>query len=432
MSLLGNIFGDSKPKMEKVDIAKRYNLIGRVGQGSMSKVWRAEDPMTGQMIAVKVLDKEKTKRYEARFPGLHKPSEGEIAISFKHPYIVKTQLIGMTLEDEMFLIMDYVEGSGLSLLVDLQTDQLRQHRISYMIQLGEALDYFHTKGYIHRDICPRNIMVTEDDKIQLIDFGLTVPNTPDFRKPGNRTGTANYMAPELIKRQPTDQRIDVFSYAVTCFELYTKRHPWDAAMTIDAVLQHINQPPLDIRTLVPRIDSQIAETIMRGLETNPGDRWQTVSDMVAEFRQVEERLVKANNDAKIREKQKAVAKVEASRAQKSGKSAPTAAAVGSAKAKPKRTAAVAGKQTAKPTAAKKTPTPSQDFDPEEVLTATPLPNKPPTTKPPVAMPASKPKPAEDEPDFFGDSDEILALPDTPIDDSGELQPGPGIDDLLDD
>ncbi len=294
-----------KNKVETVELSRRYNLIGRVGQGSMSKVWRAEDPMTGQSIAVKVLDKEKTIRYEARFKGLHKPSEADIALSLKHPNIVGTLEVGQTTENETFLIMPFVEGCGLGLLVDLQNDRMRRYRTRYMIEIGDALAYFHKQDWIHRDICPRNIMVTEDDHIKLIDFGLTVPNTPDFRKPGNRTGTANYMAPELIKRQPTDQRIDVFSYAVTCFEMYAKRHPWDAAMTIDAVMQHINKPPVPILDLCPRMDQQIAEIIMKGLEANPGERWQNIDEMVAELRTAEARLVKATRQLLALRKQAA-------------------------------------------------------------------------------------------------------------------------------
>ena len=81
-----------------------------------------------------------------------------------------------------------------------------------------------------------------------------MPNTPEFQAPGNRTGTANYMAPELIKRQRTDQRIDIFSYAMTCYEMWAKRLPWDAAETLEAVMQHINMPPVDIRKLVRRIE----------------------------------------------------------------------------------------------------------------------------------------------------------------------------------
>ncbi len=286
-----SLFG--KARVETTDIEKRFNLIGRVGQGSMSKVWRAEDKMSGHFVAIKVLDKEKTKRFEDRFKGLKKPSEAEISLSLNHPYIVKTLEVGWTLEEEMFLVMDYVEGSGLGLLVDLQSGEMTRYRTRYLIQIGEALAYFHQQGYIHRDICPRNIMVTDDHKIRLIDFGLTVPSTPDFCKPGNRTGTANYMAPELIKRRPTDQRIDVFSYSVTCYEMYAKRHPWDAAQTLDAVMQHINKPPVDLLELVPRMDRQIAETIMKGLAMDANDRWQTVEDMIKEFRAAEVRLVTA-------------------------------------------------------------------------------------------------------------------------------------------
>ena len=83
-----------KPAHETTELSKRFNLIGRVGQGSMSKVWRAEDYVSGRPCAVKLLDKEKTQRFENRFKGLDKPTEGEIAISLRHPNIVQTFEIG--------------------------------------------------------------------------------------------------------------------------------------------------------------------------------------------------------------------------------------------------------------------------------------------------------------------------------------------------
>lgn len=281
----------------KIDINKRFNLIGRVGQGSMSKVWRAVDLQTGRPVALKVLDKEKTAKFELRFQGLNKPSEADVAVSLHHPNIVKTYEAGWTLEDEMFLVMEFVEGVGLALLVDLQNEEMKRYRLRYMIQIGEALNYFHQQHWIHRDICPRNIMIADDKTAKMIDFGLVVPNTPNFCKPGNRTGTASYMAPELIKRQTTDQRLDIFSYAVTCFEMYTKRCPWDAAMTIDAVMQHINKPPLEITDLLPNIDKQISAAIMKGLAADPDRRWQKVTDMVAEIREAEARMVQAARKA---------------------------------------------------------------------------------------------------------------------------------------
>jgi serine/threonine protein kinase len=175
-------------------------------------------------------------------------------------------------------------------MIEMQSKIMQQQRLKFAIQLGEAIAYLHENNWIHRDICPRNVLLDENYDLKLIDYGLVVPNTEEFCRPGNRTGTAMYMAPELIKRQKTDERIDIFSYALTCFEMYTKEKPWDSGKTLEAILQHINQPAKDIRKVLPDFDEQIAATIMRGLETNPRDRWQKVSEMVNAFRAAAKRL----------------------------------------------------------------------------------------------------------------------------------------------
>lgn len=285
-------FFKSKPKVNKVDIPKRFDLMGRVGQGSMSKVWRALDSKSGKTVALKVLDLVKTRELEARFVGRDKPTEGEIAMQLRHPNLVRTLEHGITSEGEQFLVMEFIEGVSLTYLIEAQNEQMQKFRLNYIIQLGEALEYFHQKNWIHRDLCPRNIMVDTDNQVKLIDFGLVVPNTPAFQAAGNRTGTANYMAPELIKRLKTDQRIDVFSYSITCYEMYTKRYPWDGGKTLEMAQQRLNQPPVDIREFVKDIDSQVADTIMKGLEAKPSDRWQRISDMLKEFREGEARLAK--------------------------------------------------------------------------------------------------------------------------------------------
>lgn len=279
-----------KTKVAKVDIAKRFDLIGRTGQGSMSRVWRARDTASGREVALKVLDRNKTLRFESRFPPGLKPAEGEIAVLLKHPNLVNTLEHGITTDDEPFLVMDFVEGFGLSFLVDMQNEMMQKHRVNFMVQLAQGIEYLHKEGFIHRDLCPRNVLVDPKGVVKLIDFGLVVPNTPAFQAPGNRTGTANYMAPELIKRQKTDQRIDVFSFSVTCFEMYTKLMPWESGETLEAVMQHINKPPKDIRNLVEGIDEQIAATIMKGLERDPQDRWQSISEMLVSLREAKKRV----------------------------------------------------------------------------------------------------------------------------------------------
>jgi serine/threonine protein kinase len=285
MQFLKKLF-ERKPKVHKLDVARRFELLSRTGQGSMSKVWRARDFLGGRIVALKILDAEKTRRLEARFEGMKskKPTEGEIAMQLKHPHIVQTLEHGITTNNEQYLVMEFVEGVGLSYLIDLQNEVMKQHRVRIMIELGEAIEYFHRQNWIHRDICPRNVMLDRDHAVKLIDFGLVVPNIEAFQQPGNRTGTANYMAPELIKRQRTDQRIDVFSYAVTCYEMCAKKLPWEAAETLEAVLQHINTPPADLKKVAPHIDADVADAIMKGLEVRPDDRWPTMGAMLQPLR----------------------------------------------------------------------------------------------------------------------------------------------------
>lgn len=286
-----------KPRVAKVDIGSRFQLVSRIGQGSMSKVWRAVDMRTGKPVALKILDIEKTRRLESRFLKMkkRKPTEGEIAFSLRHPHVVKTLEFGMTTNKEQYLVMELIEGMSLSYYVDVQNEVMKKNRLRFIVELGSAIEYFHQQNWIHRDICPRNVMLNEELSIKLIDFGLVVPNTPEYQAPGNRTGTAMYMAPELVKRQHTDQRIDIFSYAVSCFEVYTRVLPWAGGESLETVVQRINVPPRELRKLVPDIDPVVAKTIMRGLARDPADRWSSMTQMLAPLRQV---LQSANGDTK--------------------------------------------------------------------------------------------------------------------------------------
>ena len=291
MDFLKRLF-QRQPKIEKVDVRRRFELHGRVGQGSMSKVWRATDTIGSKSVAIKVLDKPRLARLDNRFQslGLKRPHEGEVSLSLRHPNIVKTYECGITTDDEEFLVMEFIDGVSLSYLVESQIPRMKQNCLWYCIQLGNALEAVHRAQYIHRDLCPRNVIVSNDDVVKLIDFGLVVPNTEPYRKPGNRTGTANYMAPELIKRQATDERIDIFSYGVTCYEMFTRQLPWDSGDTLESVLQHINAPPRDIKKYAPKLDDQVCRAIMKALEQNPRDRWSTVREMVDELREAAVRL----------------------------------------------------------------------------------------------------------------------------------------------
>ena len=282
MGLLDSFKGlfskSNKKNVNIADVAKRFELIGRTGQGSMSKVWRARDKQLGKTVCLKLLDKDKTTRFEARFVGLQKPSEGEICLQMRHQNIVRTFEHGMTTQGEPYLVMELIDGLGLNFLIETKAQQMQGNRINYLAQIAEGIGFMHRVGFLHRDICPRNIMVNDEGVVKIIDLGLTIPYRPEFCRPGNRTGTTNYLAPELIKRQTTDLRVDLFALGVTAYEMFTGELPWEKAASQQVLLSHVNSPARDPRMFLPDLDAATAKFLTKAVERDPAQRYQTAAD----------------------------------------------------------------------------------------------------------------------------------------------------------
>lgn len=286
---LKSLFGGKKKGKSagpRIDVGKRFELLNRTGQGSMSKVWRARDKQLGRMVCLKLLDKTKTAHFEARFKGLERPTEGVICLGLRHKNIVQTYEFGTSTEGEPFLVMELVDGMGLNFLIETKSPQLDGNRIDYLLQTADALEYLHIQGYLHRDICPRNIMVTKDGLVKLIDFGLAIPNHGEFLRPGNRTGTPNYLAPEIIRRSATDSRVDMFALGVTAYEMFTATLPWEKAQSLQTLLSHMNSPGRDPKDLIPNIDKATRAFLIKCIERDREARFQTP----AEFRDALKRL----------------------------------------------------------------------------------------------------------------------------------------------
>jgi serine/threonine-protein kinase len=163
------------------------------------------------------------------------------------------------------------------------------NRLSLIRQMGESLDIVHKREFIHRDVCPRNFICAEDGKtVKLIDFGLTLPARREFMQPGNRTGTPLYMAPEVIRRRWTDQRLDVFAFGVTAYHVLTLDLPWIVTETSGlAALAHDTTAPREVLDVRPQTDKRLAAAIMKCLEAAPDDRTQTIEAFLEHIREVE-------------------------------------------------------------------------------------------------------------------------------------------------
>jgi serine/threonine-protein kinase len=252
----------------RLHVSSRFVLLHEAVSGTMSSFYMARDLHTGQVVGLKILDPGKTAAFDSRFKGLHKPCEGEIAMQLKDPRIVETFEHGHTTEGAQYIVMEFLEGPNMNTVLAARDPCLEGRRARYIRQTAEAVAAVHAAGYIHRDICPRNLLLNNSKQdLKLIDFGLTVPATRWFMQPGNRTGTLDYMAPELVHRRSTDQRLDVFAFGVTAYEVCAFELPWQhgAAMAHD-------QPPTDIRKHCPSIHPILAKAIHACIEPEVAQR----------------------------------------------------------------------------------------------------------------------------------------------------------------
>jgi serine/threonine-protein kinase len=274
---------------DRVNLRDRFEILRKAVSGTMSKFYMARDLKTDQIVGLKIADAEKVGTFEARFKGLRKPSEGEIAIGMHHPFVVETYEFGLSTDGLQYIVMEFVKGPGLHQLLNNRDPVLEGQRLKLIRQMAEALQYVHGQEYIHRDVCPRNfIYETDSGNLKLIDFGLSLPARREFMQPGNRTGTPLYMAPEVVRRRWTDQRLDVFAMGVSAYQICTYEFPWPVVDTTgQAALAHDTQPPRDIRHYRPTLNTRLATAVMRCLAANPNDRPQRVAEFLSAIRSIE-------------------------------------------------------------------------------------------------------------------------------------------------
>jgi len=276
----------------RIDVEARFSRQRTAVTGTMANFFVAKDhDHEDRLVGVKVVELEKFELFESRFKGLNKPSEAAIAMEMNHPFIAETFETGFSLKGEPVIIMEYVAGPSLqNIVVQKQENHLAGKRIKLIREMAEALQYVHQKGFIHRDICPRNFICTPNsESVKLIDFGLTLPATAPFMTPGNRTGTPLYMSPEIIRRRSTDQRVDIFSFGVTCYCMCCFQHPWQGEILNGrAALHHDTSTPTDLMERCPNIDPRLSRAIMHALQPKVEDRTPDIGQFLQAIRGVKQ------------------------------------------------------------------------------------------------------------------------------------------------
>ncbi len=296
MSLLDSIKAAFKSSGGgRIDVEGRFSRQRTAVTGTMAHFFVAKDrEHNDRMVGVKILDIEKMELFEGRFKGLGKPSEGEIALSMKHPNIVETYEVGVSAKGQPVIVMEYIAGPSMqNIVVQKQEEHVGGRRMALIRDMAEALKYVHLQNFIHRDICPRNfICLPGSTGVKLIDFGLTVPATAPFMAPGNRTGTPLYMSPEIIRRRSTDKRVDIFSFGITCYCLCSFAHPWQGEILNGrAALHHDTSAPVDLIERCPNIDPRLSRAIMNALNPQVEQRTTDMDQFLQAIRSVDKAFV---------------------------------------------------------------------------------------------------------------------------------------------
>ena len=149
-------------KSKPVDLETRFEVRRSAISGTMSNFFMALDRKRNEVVGLKIADSKKTDAFEMRFRGLEKPSEGEIALSFDHSNVVKTFEHGFTTAGDRFIVMEYIEGPGMQTLIRDQDPIFKGKKLKLIRQMARALGEVHKRGFIHRDICPRNYICSPD------------------------------------------------------------------------------------------------------------------------------------------------------------------------------------------------------------------------------------------------------------------------------
>ncbi len=260
-----------------------YELVEEVARGGMSRIWKARHPETGQVCAIKILTPESVETQE-RFRRLFETGEGEIALRLNHPNVIRTFDYGRERKGEYYICMEFVDGPNLGTLTVAGSQRVRKNRFDLVMQLGGGLRYIHEMGLIHRDFCPKNVLLNEQDVPKIIDFGLTIPAQLKHRALVTRAGTASYMAPEQIRNQKVDARADIYAYGVSTFEILTFRSPFPKANTRRRRMEHhLNVRPLHLKRFDADLPEELDRVIQKCIAKDRDMRYKSMDEVMKDL-----------------------------------------------------------------------------------------------------------------------------------------------------
>jgi serine/threonine-protein kinase len=258
-----------------------YRIEGVAGRGGMGVVYRAQHMHLGRTVALKLLNPELAASEEFRERFIR---ESRAAAELEHPNIVPVYDAG-EVEGRLYLAMKFIEGTDLAHLLEEEGKLSSERAMPLLEQLATALDAAHEHGLIHRDVKPANALL-DGDRLYLTDFGLTrrVDSTRPLTATGRAVGTAAYLAPEQIRGEPLDRRVDVYALGCVLYQCLAGEPPYLRDTDMLIMWAHVGAEPPSLSAEVPGLPSAVDRVIKKALAKSREDRYDTCGELIREMK----------------------------------------------------------------------------------------------------------------------------------------------------
>ena len=269
-------------------IADRYEVVGQIGTGGMSDVYKAKDHTLGRYVAIKVLKEEFSEdtNFVTKFR-----SEAQAAAGLEHPNIVNIYDVGSE-NGIHYIVMEYVEGITLKTYIEKKGQLNYKETLSIAIQVSRGIQAAHAKHIIHRDIKPQNIIISTDGKVKVTDFGIARA-VSEHTIHSDVMGSVHYASPEQARNGYVSNRSDIYSLGIVMYEMVTGRVPFDGDSTVAVAIQHLQDEMVPPSTYAPNLPISLEKIIQKCTQKSPDRRYDSMESLLIDLRKA---LLNPNED----------------------------------------------------------------------------------------------------------------------------------------
>ncbi len=268
----------------------RYEIIELIGSGGMANVYKALCHRLNRYDAVKIMRDETASNTELR---RRFRAESQAVAMLSHPNIVSVYDVSHS-DDVEYIVMELIDGITLKQYLQKKSVLDPSEVLDFTIQTAKALEHAHSKGIIHRDIKPQNIMLLKDGMIKVADFGIaSLENTVEENN-GETVGSVHYIAPEQARGEAPDARSDIYSLGIVMYEMLTGRLPYVGNSDVEVAVKHMNTDPVTPRDIVPSIPEELERICLKAMNSNIDERYQSASEMLADLEEYKSQSLAAH------------------------------------------------------------------------------------------------------------------------------------------